>query len=66
MEELKHIAEKYRDLYRLGEVSKKEAVENIKPYINELNNKAVEIAEKYNQKPRKVSVAKFLSHPIFY
>jgi hypothetical protein len=66
MSDLKHIAEKYRTLYKLGEVSKEEAVINIRPYINELNKKAVEIAEKYNQKPKKVSVAKFLSHPISY
>lgn len=66
MDDLKHIAEKYRDLYRLGKVSKEEAIVNIKPYINALNKKACEIAEKYNQKPKKVSVAKFLSHPIFY
>jgi hypothetical protein len=53
MDDLKHIAEKYRDLYRLGKVSKEEAVSNIKPYINELNKKSIEIAEKYNQKPKK-------------
>jgi polyhydroxyalkanoate synthesis regulator phasin len=66
MEDKKHIAEKHRDLYKIGKISKEEASKFIKPYIDELNKKSIQIAEKYNQKPKKVSVAKYLSHPTYY
>lgn len=47
-------------LYRSGKISREEAKERIKPYVDFYNNKVVEIAKKYNKKPVKFSFASFM------
>ena len=41
-----------RNLYRLGRISKREAMELMADYIEEFNSKARELAEKYGQRPK--------------
>ena len=48
--ELKNRAEKGNNL-----ISREEAKKEIQPFIEYANKKAVELAKKYNQKPRKIS-----------
>lgn len=57
---LKNTAEAYRDLYRKGECSREVAKENIMPYLNAVNKKSVEIAKKYNQKPKLVNFVSYV------
>lgn len=59
-QELKLQAEKYRDLFHAGVVSRDEAKEKIMPFIEAFNKKSVEIAKKWNQKPRKISFIKYI------
>lgn len=60
METQKRIAEEYKALYRMKEVSREEAKEKIMPYIETFNNKSTEIAKKYGMKPKTISFAKFI------
>lgn len=57
---LKAQAEIARDEYRLGIIDRSEAKERIQPFLNAVNDKSVEIAKKYNQKPRKVNLNAYL------
>ena len=57
--ELKLRAEEYRYYYQIGKIDIKEAKDNIMPYIDKVNEKSIEIAKKYNQKPRKVTFKSF-------
>ena len=50
MMKLKANAEYYRDLYRTGKCSREIAKEEITPYLDAVNEKAKELAKKYNQK----------------
>lgn len=59
-EEIKEMAFQARTLYQIGVISRKEAKEKIEPYIEIFNLKAVEIAKKYNLKPKKISFAGFV------
>jgi hypothetical protein len=47
-------------MLRIGEIDFDEAKKLVKPYIELVNSKSKEIAKKYNQKPRLVSVSGFL------
>ncbi|MCY8420280.1 hypothetical protein [Bacillus inaquosorum] len=58
--DLKTVAEAARAAYKMGHLSREEATEKIKPYLTQVNEKAVAIAKKYNQRPRKVSLTSFL------
>jgi len=58
--DLKTIAEGARAAYKMGHLSREEASAKIKPYLLKVNEKAVAIAKKYNQRPRKVSLTSFL------
>lgn len=49
-----------RDKYLAGIITNKEARTELKEYIKLFNDKAADIAAKYNQKPRKLQVAEFL------
>lgn len=49
-----------RALYKNGTIDRQTAQERIMPYINLYNEKVVEIAKKYNQKPKKISFITFL------
>ena len=57
---LKQKAEVARLDYKRGFITRKEASELIKPYIDAVNNKSKEIAKKYNQRPKTVSLAGYL------
>jgi hypothetical protein len=57
---LQQKAELYRDLYRKGECSREEAILNIQPYLNFVNEKAKEISKKYNIKSRKVNFSGYV------
>jgi hypothetical protein len=57
---LKEQAEKARVLYGRNLITRKEAQEQCKPYIEAFNAKATEIAKKYNQRPKKISFATFI------
>lgn len=59
MQLLKLKAEQYRDLYRLGKITREEAKIGIMPYLDEVNSKGIEIAKKYNRKYRKVTFSNF-------
>lgn len=63
MEEIREKREKaeyYRALYRSGTITREEAKENIMPYLDLVNKKAIEIAKKYNQKPKKVNFSSYV------
>ena len=53
-------AEKGRILYNQGMISRREAVEMIMPYINALNKRSEEIAERHNIKSRKTTFVGFV------
>ncbi|CUB44701.1 MULTISPECIES: hypothetical protein [Bacillus] len=58
--DLKTTAEAARAAYKMGHLSREEAIIKIEPYLIRVNEKAVAIAKKYNQRPRKVSLTSFL------
>ena len=47
-------------LYNTGKITRKEAKEMIKDYEEYFNQKSIEIAKKYNQKPTKFSFNSFM------
>lgn len=57
---LKSEAEKAKILLWNGEIDLKEAKNKVKPYIDMVNEKSRELAKRYNQKPRLVSITSFL------
>lgn len=60
VQNLKKNAEEFKALYRIKEVSRDQAKENIMPYIDAFNSKSKEIAKKYGMKPQTISFAKFI------
>lgn len=58
--ELKGMAENARTLYRSNLISREEAVERIEPFVIAYNKKSKEIARKYNQRAKTISIATFL------
>lgn len=60
LQQLKDDAFLARNLYKGGAIDREEARTRIMPYINAYNVKVVEIAKKYNQKPKKISFITFL------
>jgi len=59
-EELRQSAMETRDLYRMGEIDKKEAQKRLKPYIERFNQKSEELAKKYNVRPQRFSFSAFM------
>ena len=57
---LKVNAEYYRDLYRIGKCTREEALSEIMPYLDKVNEKGRELAKKYNQRYKPVSFASFV------
>jgi len=49
-----------RALYNRGQITRKEAKELIKDYEDYFNQRAVELAKKYSQKPVKFSFNSFM------
>ena len=60
MMKLKANAEYYRDLYRTGKCSREIAKEEIMPYSDKVNEKAMELSKKYKQKYKPVSFSSFV------
>lgn len=60
LKELKGQALEARYLYNTGKITYKEVEEMIKPYKKAFDEKAREIAEKYNQKPKKLKISDFI------
>lgn len=46
--------------YMLGRINQAEAKKRVEPYIQAVNEKAKQLAKKYNQRPKLVSTASFL------
>jgi len=57
---LKVKAEVARELYRNGKITRKEAEKEITPYLAKVNVRMKELATKYNQKPKLISLTSFL------
>lgn len=53
--DLKEVAEIAKKMYQLGRIERNIAKAMIMPYLNAVNKKSIELAKKYNQKPKKVS-----------
>ena len=53
--ELKNRAEIAKMKYKNNLITREEAKKEIQPFIDYANKKAVELAKKYNQQPRKIS-----------
>ena len=53
-------AQKARTLYNTGKIDRKQAKEEIDPYINLFNKKSKEIAKKYNLKPKLITFSSFV------
>lgn len=60
LKELRGQALEARYLYNTGQITYKEAEEMIMPYKKAFDEKAKEIAEKYNQKPKKLRISDFI------
>lgn len=58
--ELKMRADAAKANLYLGAITYDEAKEAVKPYVEAFNKKSKEIAKKYNQRPRTITVSKFL------
>lgn len=58
--QLKSEAEHYKFLYNIGKISRKEAKDHIEPYLKAVNDKAKELAKKYNQKYKEVTFNSFV------
>jgi hypothetical protein len=64
-EEIKRRAYETRDKYLAGLITKGEAKAELKEYIKLFNQKAEEIAAKYNQKPQRLRVSEFLKTKLY-
>lgn len=53
-------ADNIRYLYRIGTITREEAMRDTKPYLDAVNKKAEELAKKYNQKPKKITFNSFM------
>lgn len=53
-------AEKAKFLYIRNEISREDMEKDVKPFVNEVNAKAVEVAKKFGVKPKKISIPYFL------
>lgn len=60
MKELKECAEKGKILYNSGVISREDAKELIMPYIHYYNEKAKEIAKKYDMKPKTITFSQYV------
>lgn len=57
---LKEEAERGRQLYRSNLIDQSEAKKMVTPYLDAVNKKAVELAKKFGQKPRKVQFRSYV------
>ena len=59
-DELRSVAEYSRELYRAGQITREEAKEKIMPYLDHCNERAKELAKKFNQKPKKMDFISYV------
>lgn len=57
---LKLQAEQAKIKYKNNLITREEAKKEIQPFIDYANTKAVELAKKYNQKPRRISFISYV------
>lgn len=57
---LRDRANKAKHLYMNNEITREDAIAEITPFIDYVNNKSIQIAKKYNQKPKMVKINSFL------
>jgi hypothetical protein len=57
---MKAKADEAAHLYRIGKITREEALKDVQPYIDLVNEASIRIAKKYNMKPKKVYVSQFL------
>lgn len=60
MQSLKDSAATAKFQYKIGQITREEAVSKIQPYLDVANEKSIEIAKKYNQKPKKITLNAYL------
>jgi len=60
IEEARRQAEDARTKYRLGVITRDQAVTQIAPYVDAFNRKSRELAGKYNCHPKAFSLAAYL------
>ena len=60
IEEMKMRADHARSQYRIGQISRKEAEQEIQPYAEAFNAKSRELAKKYGQRARLFSITSYL------
>lgn len=60
IEKIKDTAEYYKMLYNSGGCTREEAKKYIQPYLDLVNKKSIEIALKYNQKPKKINFISYI------
>jgi polyhydroxyalkanoate synthesis regulator phasin len=53
-------AEEAKALYKIGSITREEAQKKIDPYINAFNAKSEELAKKFNQKVKRISLVTYL------
>lgn len=58
--EIKAQAEIGKFEYKTGLINREEAKEKIQPFIDAFNAKSKEVAKKYNQRPRLITLASYL------
>lgn len=57
---LKMLAFEARSAYYEGKVTRDEALEKVKPYLDAVNNRAKELSKQFNVRPKKVTVHSFM------
>lgn len=60
MEDLITQANKAKNLYKYGIISREEALALIQPYIDKVNETSTKLAKEFNTKPRYVTATGFL------
>lgn len=60
IKKLKEDADNAKARYAMGYIDKSEVLIHIEPYVKAFNEKAKEIAVKYNQKPKTITTLKYL------
>lgn len=58
--ELQNQAERYRNLYRMGKITREEAKEKIMPYLDFVNNKSKKLCKKYNQRHKQINFSNYV------
>lgn len=57
---LQKIAANAKFEYKTGQITREQAIEQIQPYIDVANAKSREIAKKYNQRPKLITLTGYL------